>query len=76
MDATYAEIVDWTSEMDRVQALLSLRRWEFPAPSTLWRSFERAPMAVWRRLLRLSVEPIQTSDHIALDPSAGRASGR
>jgi IS5 family transposase len=48
MDASYAEIVDWASEMDRVRALLQLARIEFPAPSTLWRSFERVATRVWR----------------------------
>ncbi|TKX52718.1 IS5/IS1182 family transposase, partial [Halorubrum sp. SP9] len=44
MDATYREIVDWASEMDRVRGLLQLARTAFPAPSTLYRSFERVPM--------------------------------
>ncbi len=39
MDATFEEIVDWASEMDRVRAVLQLARSEFPAPSTLWQSF-------------------------------------
>lgn len=32
MDATYREIVDWASEMDRVRGLLQLARTTFPAP--------------------------------------------
>lgn len=35
MDASYAKIVDWASEMDRVHAVLQLARVEFPALSTL-----------------------------------------
>ena len=44
MDATYREIVDCASEMDRVRGLLQLAWTAFPAPSTLWRSFERVPL--------------------------------
>ena len=44
MGATFEEIVDWASEMDRVRAVLQLARGEFPAPSTLWRSFQRVPL--------------------------------
>ncbi|WP_225336305.1 IS5 family transposase [Halomicrobium urmianum] len=67
MDATYREIVDWVSEMDRVRGLLRLARSAFPAPSTLWRSFERAPMRVWRQLLRRSAARCDPGDHGALD---------
>ncbi|WP_225336296.1 IS5 family transposase [Halomicrobium urmianum] len=67
MDATYREIVDWVSEMDRVRGLLQLARSAFPAPSTLWRSFERAPMRVWRQLLRRSAARCDPGDHGALD---------
>ena len=34
MDASYREVVDWASEMDRVRALVQLARTKFPAPST------------------------------------------
>jgi IS5 family transposase len=67
MDATYEEIVDWASEMDRVRAVLQLARWEFPAPSTLWRSFERVPTRVWRQLLARSATACDPGDHGALD---------
>ena len=33
--------------MDRVRGLLQLSRTAFPAPSTLYRSFERVPMSIW-----------------------------
>lgn len=46
MNATFEEIVEWASEMDRVRAVLQLARSEFPAPSTLWRSFRRVPTRV------------------------------
>jgi IS5 family transposase len=46
MDATYRVIVDWAREMDRVRGLLQLARSAFPAPSTLWRSFERVATRV------------------------------
>jgi len=67
MGATYREIVDWASEMDRGRALLQLARIEFPAPSTLWRSFERVPTRVWRQLLDRSATACDPGDHGALD---------
>lgn len=51
MDVEYEEVIDWAEEMERVRHLLSLRRGEFPAPSTLCKAFKRAPMSVWRQLL-------------------------
>ncbi len=67
MDATYREIVDWACEMDRVRGLLQLARTAFPAPSTLWRSFERVPTRIWRQLLRRSATRCDPADHGALD---------
>jgi IS5 family transposase len=67
MDATYREIVDWASEMDRVRGLLQLARTAFPAPSTLWRSFERVPTRVWRQLLRRSATACDPGEHGAMD---------
>lgn len=67
MDATYREIVDWASEMDWVRALLQLSRSTFPAPSTLWRSFERVPSRVWRQLLARSVATCDPGEHGAWD---------
>jgi len=42
---------------------LQLRRWAFPAPSTLWRSFERVPTRVWRQLLDRSAARFDPGDH-------------
>ena len=67
MDAIYAEIVDWVSEMDRVRALLQLARSGFPAPSTLWRSLERVPTRVWRQLLYRSATACDPGDYGAVD---------
>lgn len=67
MDASYAEIVGWASEMDRVRAVLQLARTAFPAPSTLWRSFERVPTRVWRQLLDRSAVTCDPGEHGALD---------
>ena len=67
MDATYRELVDWASEMDRVRALLQLSRWGFPAPSTLCRSFERVPTRVWRQLLDRAAARCDPGDHGAVD---------
>lgn len=67
MDASYAEIVDWASEMDRVRAVLQLARSAFPAPSTLWRSFERVPTRVWRQLLDRSAARCDPGEHGAVD---------
>ena len=67
MDATYREIVDWASEMDHVRGLLQLARTAFPAPSTLYRSFERLPMSVWRSFLRDSATICDLRSHGAID---------
>ncbi len=67
MDASYREIVDWASEMDRVRGLLQLARTDFPAPSTLCRSFERVPIRIWRQLLRRSATRCDPGNHGALD---------
>jgi IS5 family transposase len=65
MDASYAEIVDWASEMDRVRAVLQLARTEFPAPSKLWRAFQRVPTRVWRQLLHRSATACDPGEHSA-----------
>jgi IS5 family transposase len=67
MDANYREIVDWASEMGRVRAVLELARIEFPAPSTLWRSFERVPTRVWRRLLDRLATACDPGEHSTVD---------
>jgi IS5 family transposase len=65
--STYLEIVDWASQMDRIRAILQLARSPFPAPSTLWRSFERVPTRVWRQLLDRSATACNPGDHGAVD---------
>ena len=67
MDATHREIIDWASEIDPVRGLLQLSRTAFPAPSTLYRSFERVPMSVWRRFLRESAKRCDPGSHGAID---------
>lgn len=53
--------------MDRVRRLLGLPIDGFPAPSTLYRSFDRAPMYVWRALLNRSSDLLDRSGHAAID---------
>jgi IS5 family transposase len=67
MRAEYEEIIDWAAGMDRVRRVLGLRRGEFPAPSTLCKAFKRAPMSVWRQLLRRSAELLAQNGHAAID---------
>lgn len=67
LDATYIEVVDWASEMDRIRGLLQLTIDGFPHPSTLCRSFNRTPMAVWRALLSRSAQLLDRSGHTAVD---------
>ena len=67
MTAEYEEIIDWAEEMERIRFLLGLRRGEFPAPSTLCKAFKRAPMSVWRHLLRRSAELLPRNGHGAID---------
>jgi len=66
-EKSYAGIVDLASEMDRVRALLELPLHGFPDASTLYRSFNRAPMCVWRALLRRSAALLDRSGHAAVD---------
>ena len=47
-ESSYANVVDFASEMDHGRALLQLPLHGFPDASTLYRSFNRAPMVVWR----------------------------
>jgi len=54
IEAEYQEVIDWAEEMERVRAVLNLERGEFPAPSTLCKTFKRAPISVWRQLLLTS----------------------
>ena len=67
MDATLEDVIDWAEEMERVRAALDLERGEFPGPSALCKSFDRAPMRIWRELLRLSSELLDQSGHAAID---------
>ena len=67
MGAEYEKIIDWAEEMDRVRQLLCLRRGTFPAPSMLCKAFKRAPMSVWRQLLRRSAELLNQNGHAAID---------
>jgi IS5 family transposase len=67
MDASYRQIVDWAEEMDRVRALLNIEFGEFPHPTTLYRSFERTPMSVWRGLLSGTAKLLEQSGHAAID---------
>jgi len=67
MDASYAEVVDWASEMDRVRAVLQLARGGFPNPSTLWRSFERVPTRIWGQLLDRWATKCDPSEHGVLE---------
>ena len=76
MDATLIEILDWAEEMERVRAALVLERGEFLGPSALCRSFDRAPMSVWRELLRLSSELLDHSGHAAIDATYSTAKRR
>lgn len=66
-NTTYADVVDVASAMDRVRRLLGLGIHEFPAPSTLCRSFHRAPMSVWRALFSRSAQLLDRSGHTAID---------
>jgi IS5 family transposase len=66
-EESYAGVVDVASEMDRIRLLLQLPIFGFPKPSTLYRSFDRAPMHVWRTLLNRSSKLLERSGHTAVD---------
>jgi hypothetical protein len=67
MDATLQEVLDWAEEMERELAAFVLERGEFPGPSALRKSFDRAPIRIWRELLGLSSELLDQSGHAAID---------
>ena len=70
MEAIYVEVLDWAEEMERVRAWLALRRGEFPGPSALCKSFDRAPMSIWRELLQQSSELLDQTGHAAIDATS------
>jgi IS5 family transposase len=53
--------------MDRVRGLLQLARTAFPAPSTLYQSFERVSMSIWRGFLREPAAICDPGSHGAID---------
>lgn len=67
MEATLLEAFDWAEEMEWVRPALVLERGEFPGPSALCKSFDRAPMRIWRELLRRSSELLEQNGHAAID---------
>lgn len=46
-EAMLEEVLDCAEEMERVRAALGLERGEYPGPSALCKSFDRAPMRIW-----------------------------
>jgi IS5 family transposase len=67
VDVTYRKTVDRASEMDRVRGLLQFARTAFPALSTLYRSFERMPLSLWRGFLRESATICDPGSHDTID---------
>ncbi len=67
MEASLPEIVDWAEEMDRIRALLDIEFGDFPHYSTLYKSFDRAPMSLWRGLLSGTADLHEHSGHAAID---------
>ncbi|MFB6187682.1 MAG: hypothetical protein ABEI86_12560 [Halobacteriaceae archaeon] len=66
-EKSYEGVADLASEMDRVRALLQLPLHGFPNGSTLYLSFNRAPMHLWRALLNRSAGLLERSGHGAID---------
>lgn len=66
-EESYAGVVDMASEMDRLRIPLQLPLFGFPKSSTLYRSFNRTPMHVWRALLKRSTKLLDRSGHAAID---------
>ena len=67
MEATLEEVSDWGEEMERVRAAFILERGEFPGPPALCKSFDRAPMRIWRELLRRSSELLDQNGYAEID---------
>jgi IS5 family transposase len=53
--------------VEQIRAALVLERGDFRDPSALCKPFNRAPMRIWRELLRLSLELLDQSSHAAID---------
>lgn len=66
-EKSYKGVADLASEMDRVRALLQLPLHGFPDASTLYRSFNQAPIHVWKVLLNRSAALLERSGHGAVD---------
>ena len=56
---TYRTFPHGLIEMPRIRSAINLS--ELPAPSTMYKAFDRLDMAVWRVLLNLSVSPLPTN---------------
>lgn len=66
-DESYRSVMDVASEMDRVRRLLGFGLFDFPDYSTIYYSFDRTPMSVWRLFLKRSSELLDQSGHAAVD---------
>lgn len=66
-EKSYAGVVDLASEMVQVRTLLGLPVHEFPDASSLCRTFNRAPMHVWRKLLNRSAALLERSGPVVAD---------
>jgi IS5 family transposase len=64
---TYRDIVDERIEMPRIRDALTLD--SIPSPSTLYKSFDRLEMAVWRVLLNVSLRDSPVNGVTGIDAS-------
>jgi len=67
LGVSYRELIDWLSEMPRLQEALGLRR--LPHFTTVQKAFARLETAVWRVLQRVSASLVKGDPIVALDAS-------
>jgi len=67
LGVTYRELIDWLTEMPRLQQALGLR--ELPHCTTVQKAFQRLNPAIWRVLQRLSASLLEGDGVATLDAS-------
>ena len=66
-DHSYRETPNWPEYMSEIRDVLDLDQDDLPDYSTIYKSFDRLKMWVWRALLRVSAQQHPQSGHAALD---------
>ena len=60
-------VIQWSRCFSELREILELDLNDVPDHTTIYKSFDRFNMTVWRALLRVSAEQLPQSGHVALD---------